>query len=56
MIEEALMNYGVLGLWTLVLLYNTQKYQNDMKALIKNNTEAFIKVYEVIKSCPNKSA
>jgi len=60
MIEETitngLMNYGVLGLWTLSLLYRqliTQKTQNK---LIENNTRAMIRVYEVIKKCPkNKS-
>jgi hypothetical protein len=52
MIEAALLNYGVLGLWTLTLLTQTYKYRQEMKKIIENNTVAMTKVYEVIKHCP----
>lgn len=52
MIEEALANYGVLGIWTLSLLYERYRQQRKMTAIIENNTTAMIKVYEVIQNCP----
>ena len=30
MIEENLINYGVLGLWTLTLIYEKYKFQKQM--------------------------
>lgn len=56
MIEETLAQYGILGVWTLTLLYNSYKYQSETKQLIKNNTIAMTKVYEVVKTCPNTKA
>ena len=52
MIEEALMNYGVLGIWTVSLLYERFKTQGKMQNLVENNTKALVKVYEVIDKCP----
>lgn len=48
---EILLNYGVLGLWTLSLIVEKLQFQGKISALIQNNTEAFIKVYEVITKC-----
>jgi hypothetical protein len=52
MIEEALLNYGVLGVWTISLLYERFKTQGKMQNLVENNTKALVKVYEVIDKCP----
>ena len=53
MIEDALVNYGVLGLWTASLLIQTYRYQKETKQLIKNNTIAMTKVYEVVSKYPS---
>ena len=51
MIEEYLINYGVLGIWTITLL--GERYYNNKKVnqLIENNTIALTRVHEVIKKC-----
>lgn len=54
MIEERLADFGILGLWTVSLLIGSYKYQKETKQLIKNNTIAMTKVYEVIRTCPAK--
>ncbi len=54
MIEESLINYGVLGLWTLSLLAERYLYNKRMSGLIENNTIAITKVYEVIEKCKRK--
>lgn len=54
MIEESLINYGVLGLWTLSLLYERYKTQKDLKRVIDRNTETLIKVHDVITKCQRK--
>jgi hypothetical protein len=51
MIEEALIQYGVLGLWTMTLLLDKLRFQKEMKDIIRNNTEAFIRHSEIIKKC-----
>lgn len=51
MIEEQLINYGVLGFWTISLLYDKIKFQRQMKQAIENNTIAFTKVYEIVNKC-----
>jgi hypothetical protein len=52
MIEEALANYGVLGLWTITLL--TERFIANKKTatIIENNTIAMTKVYDIISRCP----
>ena len=35
-----LMNYGILGLWTLSLLYEKYNVNKKMMAIIKDNTDA----------------
>lgn len=46
-----LKDYGILGLWTATLLWERYKTQANTKQVIKNNTEALTKVYEVITKC-----
>ena len=38
MIEEYLINYGVLGLWTLTMLYERYNYQKKIINVIEKNT------------------
>lgn len=42
MIEEYLINYGVLGIWTLSLLYERAMTGKETKNVIRANTEALI--------------
>jgi len=55
MIEENLVNilsnYGVLGLWTGVLLLERYNSQKNIMKIISSNTEALIKVKEVMNKC-----
>ncbi len=39
MIEEYLMNYGVLGVWTASLLYERARNGKETRNVIKANTE-----------------
>lgn len=48
MMEQQLMQYGILGLWTLSLLAERYRTQGQIRKLIENNTEALIKNYEVL--------
>lgn len=59
--EQELLNYGVLGVWTIfnitTILYHRKKEdENDKKLhqLIENNTVAMTKMYEAVKSCPKR--
>ena len=52
--EEVLADYGVLGIWTISLLFEKYKHQRDMKNVIQHNTEALTKVYEVIQKCKKR--
>jgi len=52
-IEDVLLNYGVLGLWTITLLAQQYKQQTKTNELINNNTTALTKVYEVLNKCQN---
>jgi hypothetical protein len=47
-------NYGVLGLWTITLLFERKNFNKDMKQVIERNTIALTKVHEVIERCPIK--
>lgn len=49
MIEDVLMQYGVLGLWTLTLLAEKYKFNREMKTVIQENTEMLIKLKQKIK-------
>jgi hypothetical protein len=58
MIEEQLLNYGVLGIWTMfnissILYYRKKDETNDenLKRVVENNTIAITKVYEVMRNC-----
>ena len=44
MIEEILTQYGVLGLWTIVLLTERYGFQKRISKIIENNTRALDKV------------
>lgn len=48
MIEEHLLNYGALGLWTLTLLYQQFAFQKKMQEAQNINTIALTKVYELM--------
>jgi len=54
MIEETLIQYGVLGLWTITLLSERYFYNKRVKELIENNTVAMTKMYEVMKKWETK--
>jgi hypothetical protein len=54
MIEETLINYGVLGIWTLSLLYERYKTQSKMAIVVENNSKALNKVYTIISKCQRK--
>lgn len=49
MIEEYLINYGVLGLWTMTLLIDKIKFQKKMINVVESNTQALILVKERMK-------
>ena len=55
MIENALLQYGVLGLWTITLLVEKFNHDKHLKAVIENNTTAITKTYEVIRKCQKKN-
>ena len=40
MLEDQLVNYGILGFWTLSLLAEKYKFQKEMKKVIEDNTKA----------------
>ncbi len=48
MIEETLINYGVLGIWTLSLLIDRYKTQKQITTVIENNTKTLTLVHEHI--------
>lgn len=49
MIEEYLINYGVLGVWTLSLLYERFHFQKRILAVISENTKALNMIRNKIK-------
>jgi len=48
MIETILIQYGVLGVWTITLLGERYYYNRKIGTVIEHNTEALTKVYEVL--------
>ena len=54
MIEDALAQYGVLGLWTLSLLAERYLNQKKVNTVIENNTKTMTLVYEVITKCQKR--
>ena len=48
MIAETLLNYGVLGLWTISLIYEKISFQKKLQRVISKNTEMLIKVNDKI--------
>ena len=49
MIEEYLLNYGVLGLWTATLLWERFNFQKQIKSVIERNTSALTKIDKRLK-------
>ena len=39
MIEEYLMNYGVLGLWTVSLILEKMRFQKEIKKILQDLTK-----------------
>jgi len=61
MIEEALMDYGILGIWTIfnittILYYRKKDDQKDlmMQNVVKNNTIALTRFVDMTKKCEVK--
>lgn len=50
MIEDYLLNYGVLGLWTASLIYERITFQKQMKKVIEENTLALNSVVRRLKN------
>ena len=48
MIETTLMQYGILGLWTITLLAKDLKFNKDLRQTISNNTTALNKLSTMI--------
>lgn len=58
--EEIFLQYGAIGACMLIFMgffyryySDTQKFQQEFKTLVENNTIALTKVYEVVQHCPN---
>ena len=51
MIEEYLINYGVLGVWTITLLWDKLKSQEKTNKVIENNTRALYEFKTTISKC-----
>ena len=49
MIEEHLLNYGILGLWTITLLADKYKFYKDMKIVLEANTGAINNLQKKLK-------
>ena len=47
-LEESLINYGVLGIWTLSLLIDKYKSQKRMQEVIENNTAILTLIHDHI--------
>jgi len=54
MMEDVLINYGVLGAWTLSLLAERFTFQKSMKDIIKTNTQALNEIKDTINKCRRK--
>jgi len=54
MIEQVLLNYGVLGLWTASLLWKEKTFEKRMIKIIERNTEALNHVSTIVKRCRRK--
>jgi len=55
MIEEQLINFGVLGIWTLSLLYEKYKQNTKTQTVIEANTAALIEIKDVLANYKKKS-
>lgn len=48
MIEDYLLNYGVLGAWTVFLIYEKFVTQKEMKKIIQRNSTAMFELKDTI--------
>lgn len=62
MIEEQLLNFGVLGIWTVfnistILYYRKKDDANDgdLKTIINNNTIVMTRMCELMRGCVNRN-
>jgi hypothetical protein len=53
-ITSSLTQFGILGVWTISLLYERYKQGAKTNLVIENNTIAMTKVYEVIQKCQTR--
>lgn len=49
MIEDYLLNYGILGLWTCTLLWERYNFQKQMRDVIEKNTDVLNKINKKFK-------
>ena len=54
MIEDALIQYGVLGVWTVSLLAERYYYTTNIRKVVENNTIALTQNTEVTRKCQKK--
>jgi len=54
-LEDTLFQYGILGLWTIWLLYRENLYTTKIENLISNNTIALTKCADAMSTCPLKN-
>ena len=54
MIEEYLVNYGVLGIWTMTLLIQVYKTDRKTSQVIENNTIALTQVRDNMIKCKRR--
>lgn len=50
-LESGLVQYGVLGLWTLSLLFEKVNFHKKQNKLIENNTKALVEFKMVSENC-----
>lgn len=53
-IDDSLVQYGILGLWTIWLLYRENRYSTKIENLITNNTIALTRCADAMNSYPFK--
>ncbi len=54
-IPYSLFEFGVLGAWTVSLLYKEYIAKKQTNKVIENNTAALIRMYEAIQKCDKVS-
>jgi len=51
MIEEILIQYGVLGVWIAYFIFEKKKFQDKATQAIENNTIALNKISYIVENC-----